>query len=303
MLGNVVRIFQDVGHDFVSLNAGSHVPVGPENHVLDLFLKERRLVAAVGFSNDDVLVEGDGAIRVHRAYAKLGKIHNHGRLREGMRKPAPPFERQLDLANADRRRRIEFIDRARVKVAGGSFPMSVLVMLYTRDERTVIEGCIRIQLFPRWNVTDDLKKPSQSDQSSVGLAGMHSLRDRWQLLPLNLMCVTFIHRQELEQLPVAREGRFQLLDFGGWIGCIQDLGLNEFRQRELYPSHIELKLEFLGIYAPTVDGTDVAHCRDRKRGIERGQVLFGRILIQLEEAALPSRAVVVLRVESFRVRI
>jgi hypothetical protein len=52
---------------------------------------------------------------------------------EGMRNPAPPFERQLDLANANRRRRVEFIDRARVKVAGGSFPMSVLVMLHAHS--------------------------------------------------------------------------------------------------------------------------------------------------------------------------
>src|ERR1700685_2788088 len=266
----------------------SHVPEGPEDHVLDLFLKERRLVAAVGFSNDDILVEGDGAIRVHRAYAKLGKIHNHGRLREGMRKPPPPFERQLDLANADRRRRIEFIDRARVKVAGGSFSMSVLVMLYARDERTFIDGCIWIQLCACRNVTDDLKKPPQADHASVGLAGPHSLRDRRQLLSFSLMCVSFIHRQKLDQLPVARERRFQRLDFGGRIALIQDLGLKEFRQRELYPSHIQLKLEFLGIYTTAVDGTDIAHRVDGKRGIERGQVLFGRILIQLEEAALPS---------------
>src|SRR3984885_4673596 len=288
MLGNVVRIFQDVGHDFVSLNAGSHVPVGPENHVLDLFLKERRLVAALGFSNDDVLVEGDRAIRVYRAYAKLGKIHNHGRLREGMRKPAPPFERQLDLANADGRRRIEFIDRARIEVAGGSFSMSVLVMLYARDERTVIDGCIGIQLCACRNVTDDLKKPPQAGHASVGLAGPHSLRDRRQLLSLSLMCVSFIHRQKLDQLPVARERRFKRLDFGGRIALIQDLGLKEFRQRELYPSHIQLKLEFLGIYTTAVDGTDVAHRGDCKRSIERGQVLFGWILTQLEEAALPS---------------
>src|ERR1700691_2778098 len=139
MLGDVVRILLDVGHDFVPLNAGSHLPVGPEDHVLDLFLKDRRLVA-VGFSDDDILVEGDGAIWVHRAYTKLRKIHNHGRLREGMRKPAPAFKRQLDLANADCRRRIEFIDGARIKIAGGSFSVSVLVMLYARDERTVIDS-------------------------------------------------------------------------------------------------------------------------------------------------------------------
>src|SRR5579864_1388876 len=113
MLGYVVRVLLNVWHDFVPLNAGSHFPVGPEDHVLDLFLKGRRLVA-VGFSNDDVLVEGDGAIRVHRSYTILRKIHNHGRLWEGMRKPAPPFERQLDLANASRRRRIKFIDGARI---------------------------------------------------------------------------------------------------------------------------------------------------------------------------------------------
>jgi hypothetical protein len=33
-----------------------------------------------------------------------------------------------------------------------------------------------------------------------------------------------------KQFPAAQEGRFQLLDCGGWIGCIHDLGLNEFRQ-------------------------------------------------------------------------
>ena len=178
MLGDVVRVLLDVWHDLVPLNAGSHVPVGAEDHVLDLFLKDRRLVA-VGFSNDDVLVEGDGAIRVHRAYTILRKIHNHGRLWEGMRKPAPPFERQLDLANAGRRRRIEFIDRARVKVAGGSFPMSVLVMLHALDDRTAVNGCVRIQLCFRRNVADDLKKPPQADHAGVGLAGPHSLRDRW----------------------------------------------------------------------------------------------------------------------------
>src|SRR5271170_2818956 len=292
MLGDVVRVLQDMWHDLVPLNAGSHVPVGPEDHVLDLFLKDRRLVA-VSFSNDDVLVEGDRAIWVHRAYTKLRKIHNHGWLLEGMRKPAPAFERQLDLANADRRRRIELINRARVKVAAGSFPMSILVMFHALDERTIIDVCIRIQLCGCRNVADDLQKPPQADHTSVGLAGPHSLRDCGQLLSGSLVCVSFINRQEREQLPVAQEGRFQLLDFGGWIACIHDLGLNKFRQREWFPSHIQLKLEFLGIYSATVDGSDVALRRDRKRGIERDQVLFRWLLIQLllpqlEEAALPS---------------
>jgi hypothetical protein len=62
MLGDVVRALLDVGDDFVPLNARSHVPIGAENNVLDLSLKNRRLVT-VGFSNDDVLVEGNGAIR------------------------------------------------------------------------------------------------------------------------------------------------------------------------------------------------------------------------------------------------
>src|SRR5208282_305236 len=241
-------------------------------------------------------------------YTKLGKIHNHGRLREGMRKPAPAFERQLDLANAGGGRGIQLIDRARVKVAGGRLSMSVLVMLHALDERTVIDGCIRIQLCGGRNVADDLKKPPQGGCPGVGLPGPHGLRDRWQLLSLSSICVSFINRQEREQLPVAQEGRFQLLDFGGWIASIYDLGLNEFRQRELLPAHIELKLEFLGIDAATVDGTDVAHRRDRKRGIERDQVLFRRFLVklclpQLEEASLPSRAVVIFGVESFSVGI
>src|SRR5262249_55986863 len=96
VLGDVVRVLLNVPHDFGALNAGSHVPVRTEDNVLDRFLKNRRLVA-VGLSNDYVLVEGDGAIRVHRAYTILGKVHHHRWLREGMRKPAPPFERQLDL--------------------------------------------------------------------------------------------------------------------------------------------------------------------------------------------------------------
>jgi hypothetical protein len=62
-----------------------------------------------------------------------------------------------------------------------------------------------------------------------------------------VLCVSFINRQEREQLPVAQEGRFQLLNFGGWIARIQDLGLNELGQRELLPLHIQLKFEFLGI--------------------------------------------------------
>src|SRR5271163_3392465 len=142
MLGDVAWVLLDVGHDFVALNAGSHVPIGPKNHILDVFLKDRGLVA-VGFSNDDVLVEGDGAVRVHCAYTKLGKVDHDRRLREGMRKPAPAFERQLDLANAVRRRGIEFTERARVKIAGGSFSMPILVMLHALDERTIIDSCIR----------------------------------------------------------------------------------------------------------------------------------------------------------------
>jgi hypothetical protein len=146
--------------------------------------------------------------------------------------------------------------------------MSVLIMLHALDERTIIDGCIRIQLRAGRNIADDLKKPPQADHASVGLAGSHSLRDRWQLLSLSLVCVSFINRQEREQLPVAQEGRFQLLDFGGWIGCIHDLGLNEFGQRELFPLRIKLKLKFSGVYAAAVDGADVAHRRDRKRGVE-----------------------------------
>ncbi len=158
---------------------------------------------AVGFSNDDVLVEGDGAIRVHRAHTILRKIYNHRRLWEGMRQPAPPFERQLDLANAGCRRRIKFIDRARVKVAGGSFSVSVLVMLHAIDDRTLIDGGLWIELCTGRNVADGLKKPPQLDRANVGLAGPHSLRDRWQLLSFNSVCVSFINRQEREQLPVA----------------------------------------------------------------------------------------------------
>src|SRR5580658_10521788 len=160
ILGDVVRILLDVGHDFAPLNAGSHVPVGAEDHVLDLFLKDWRLVA-IGFSNDDVLVEGDGTIRVHRACTKLRKIYNHGGLREGMWKPAPALERQLDLTNAGVWRRIQLIDRARVKVAGGRLSMSVLVMLHAIDERTLIDGCIRIELGAGRNIADGLKKPPQ----------------------------------------------------------------------------------------------------------------------------------------------
>src|ERR1700735_4739196 len=103
MFGDIVRVLLDMWHDFVPLNAGSHIPVRTEHDILDLFLKERRPMA-VSFSDDDVLIEGNGAIRVHRAYTKLRKIYNHGGLWKGMRKPAPPFERQLDLANADPRR-------------------------------------------------------------------------------------------------------------------------------------------------------------------------------------------------------
>jgi hypothetical protein len=83
-----------------------------------------------------------------------------------------------------------------------------------------------------------------------------------------------MNRQEREQLPVAQEGQFQLVDFGGWIAYIHDLGLNEFRQRELFSRHVELKFEFLGVYAAAVDGTNVARRRDCKRGIERDQVLL-----------------------------
>ena len=55
--------------------------------------------------------------------------------------------------------------------------MSVLVMLHPLDKRTVIDGCIRIQLFACGNVADDLKKPPQADYTGVGLAGPHRLRD------------------------------------------------------------------------------------------------------------------------------
>src|SRR5579863_2234109 len=178
MLGDVVRVLLDVRHDFVPLNAGSHVPVGPEDNVLDLLLKDRRLVA-VRFSNDYILIERDGAIRIHGAYAILRKIYNHGRLWERMRNPAPPFERQLDLANTGRWWRIEFIDGARVKVAGGSFSMPVLIMFHALDERAIVDARIRIQPCAGWNVTDDLQKPSQAGHACVGLAGPYSLRDRW----------------------------------------------------------------------------------------------------------------------------
>src|SRR5271170_3475365 len=111
-----------------------------------------------------------------------------------MWKPAPPFERQLDLANAGRRRCIEFTDRAYVKVAGRSFAVSVLVMLHAIDQSTLIDGCIRIELHSGRNVADDLEKPPQADHASVGLTGPHSLRDRWKLLSFSLICVTFINR-------------------------------------------------------------------------------------------------------------
>jgi len=51
-----------------------------------------------------------------------------------MRKPAPPFKRQLDLANADRRRRIEFIDGARVKVATIDFVRKILTMVFWQNQ-------------------------------------------------------------------------------------------------------------------------------------------------------------------------
>src|SRR5580698_10219395 len=118
-----------------------------------------------------------------------------------MRKPAPAFERQLDLANADRRRRIEFIDRARVEIAAGSLPMSILVMLHAVDERTLIDGCIWIELHSCRNVANDLKKAPQLGHASIGLAGPHSLRDRRKLFSFSLICVSFINRQKREQLP------------------------------------------------------------------------------------------------------
>ena len=49
--------------------------------------------------------------------------------------------------------------------------MSVLVVLHSLDERALIDGCIRIQMLACRNVADGLKKPSQADYASVGLAG------------------------------------------------------------------------------------------------------------------------------------
>ncbi len=90
VLGDVIGIFLNMWHDFAALNAGRDFPVRPEDDVLNLFLKNRRFVA-IGFSDDDVLIERDRAIRIHGPQPILGQIHDHGRLREGVRKPAPPF--------------------------------------------------------------------------------------------------------------------------------------------------------------------------------------------------------------------
>src|SRR5271163_3466096 len=166
--------------------------------------------------------------------------------------------------------------------------MSVLVMLHAVNESTLIDGGIRIQLYARWNVTDGLQKPPQAGQTSVGLAGAHSFRDRREFLSVVFSCVAFIYRQKRKQLLVAHKRGFGLLDFSGRIARIQELGLNKFRQEQLEPLHIELKLEFLGVHAAHVDCADVAHRGDRKRGVERDKVLFGRTLAELEEAPLPS---------------
>src|SRR5262249_54571990 len=159
-----------------ALDAGSHVPIRTEHNVLNLFLKNRRLVT-ISLSDDYVLVERNRAVGVHRACAILGKVYHDGRLREGMRNPAPSLECQLDLSNSRCWRRVKFVDRARVEVAGGSFAMPVLVMLYAVDDRTFIDRGVGIQLYTMWNVADDLQKPAQAHHTRVGLAGPHGFCD------------------------------------------------------------------------------------------------------------------------------
>src|SRR5271156_2398773 len=143
-------------------------------------------------------------------------------------------------------------------------------MLHAIDERALIEGCIWVELGAGRNVAYDLQKLPQAHHASIGLARPHSLRYRRQLLSLSSICVSFVNRQEREQFPITQEGRLQFLDFGGWIVCVHHPGLHEVGQRELLPSHIELKLEFLGIYAATIDSSNVAHRGDCKRSIKRG---------------------------------
>src|SRR5215469_91705 len=71
------------------------------------------------------------------------------------------------------------------------------------------------------------------------------------------------------------------------------MSLDEFCQRKLESTHVKLELEFFGTNATAVNGADIAHRRDRERGIERCQVLLGGTLGQLEEPALPKRSVVI----------
>jgi hypothetical protein len=103
--GDVVGILEEMGNGFIALNAGSDFPIGTEDDVLNFFFEDGRSVA-VGFPNDDIFVEGDGAIGIHGAQAKLGKIHNDRRLREGMGNPAPALEGEANLADAGGWRRV-----------------------------------------------------------------------------------------------------------------------------------------------------------------------------------------------------
>src|SRR5262249_1154476 len=118
-------------------------------------LEDRRFVA-VRLSNDDVLIEQDGSVGVHRSQAILRKIHNHRTLRKGVRKPAPALQGQLNLANAGGAGRVELLDGSRVKLAAWTLPMPALVVLHTLDERALVNCRMRRQLSSRGDIADQL---------------------------------------------------------------------------------------------------------------------------------------------------
>src|SRR5271170_438560 len=102
---DVVAILSDCGHNFRTLDAWRHIPIGTEYHVLHLPFEYRSLMA-ISLAHDHVHSKSDCAVLAVSSQAKLGNVDHDWWLRELERYPAPALQRQTQLFHAKAQRRI-----------------------------------------------------------------------------------------------------------------------------------------------------------------------------------------------------
>ena len=105
--------------------------------------KDRRLIAYC-FAHDDIHAHGNAVIGGKYAQDELRDVHGDGQRRKVRGQPSPPFQRVVQLLDADAQRRIQLNQRVFAQPAVCSQSVPGLKMLDPVDQCTLVDSWLCI---------------------------------------------------------------------------------------------------------------------------------------------------------------